>query len=220
MTNPTEGLLAIWSTIGAEYETDYLHWLTREHVFERVSVPGFRSGRVFRRRESRPSEYLMLYALDHAGVMSSDGYLARLNDPTPWTQRIMPKLERFRRGGGAVMLTGGNPRGEGSHIAIARFEGALPARLEGPEGRQTVDAIARLDGIVAMRVMNVQTEGTAIATREKSMRRSQEGAFSGLVVIEALHHAALDGATTLLARESPENEGAFTFYDTVFACHG
>ena len=91
MTDQSKGLLAIWSTIAAEAETDYLHWLTREHIFERVSVPGFLSGRVFRRRDSQPSQYFMLYELAEASVMSSAGYLARLNDPTPWTQRVMPQ---------------------------------------------------------------------------------------------------------------------------------
>lgn len=75
MTNEATGLLAIWSTIAPESETDYIHWLTREHVFERVSVLGFQSGRVLKRRGSSPSEYVMLYELDNADVMSNSGYL-------------------------------------------------------------------------------------------------------------------------------------------------
>src|SRR3954471_4437971 len=80
MTAKAMGLLAIWSTVDDDFETDYLHWLTREHVFERVAVPGFRAGRVFRRRGSAPSEYMILYEQDNAEVMSSEGYQARLNE--------------------------------------------------------------------------------------------------------------------------------------------
>ena len=36
-----EGFLAIWSDISQENETDYLHWFSREHAIERLSVPGF-----------------------------------------------------------------------------------------------------------------------------------------------------------------------------------
>ncbi len=33
------GFLGIWSDVAAQDETDYLHWLTREHTEERLGVP-------------------------------------------------------------------------------------------------------------------------------------------------------------------------------------
>jgi hypothetical protein len=218
MTDQSKGLLAIWSTIAADAQTDYLHWLTREHIFERVSVPGFLSGRVFKRRDSQPSQYLMLYELAEASVMSSPAYLARLNDPTPWTQRIMPRLMQFRRGGGSVDISGGHVGAHGGHLAIARFDGALPDALTGSKGRQWVEALAELDWVVNVQMMTVQTDATAIATREKSMRSSQEGEFSGLLMIQALDHAALERAVSG-ARELLVADNAFEIYELVFSCH-
>ncbi|MGF6770245.1 hypothetical protein P3T18_002724 [Paraburkholderia sp. GAS199] len=219
MTNHEPGLLAIWSTIAPESEIDYLHWLTREHVFERTRVAGFQSGRVFRRRGSRPSEYMMLYELDHAGVMSSPGYLARLNDPTPWTQRIMPSLERFRRGGGTIVAQGGDPAGHGSHVAIARFEEALPERLSGEAGRTLVSALARIDWVANTQIMSVEDDATSIATQEKSMRRSSEGAFAGLLLMEALDAGSLDRAIARASDLGHIQPDQFEIYDLVFACH-
>ncbi|VVO09388.1 hypothetical protein PS712_03331 [Pseudomonas fluorescens] len=218
MTDQSKGLLAIWSTIAADVETDYLHWLTREHIFERVSVPGFLSGRVFKRRDSQPSQYFMLYELAEASVMSSPAYLARLNDPTPWTQRIMPRLMQFRRGGGSVDISGGHVGAHGSHLAIARFDGALPDALTGSKGRQLVEALAELDWVVNVQMMTVQTDATAIATREKSMRSSQEGEFSGLLIIQALDHAALERAVSR-AKELLMADNAFEIYELLFSCH-
>ncbi|MCK8665369.1 hypothetical protein M1M11_10790 [Pseudomonas azerbaijanoccidens] len=218
MTDQSKGLLAIWSTIAADVETDYLHWLTREHIFERVSVPGFLSGRVFKRRDSQPSQYFMLYELAEASVMSSPAYLARLNDPTPWTQRIMPRLMQFRRGGGSVDISGGHVGAHGSHLAIARFDGALPDALTGSKGRQLVEALAELDWVVNVQMMTVQTDATAIATREKSMRSSQEGEFSGLLIIQALDHAALERAVSR-AKELLMADNAFEIYELSFSCH-
>jgi hypothetical protein len=218
MTDQSKGLLAIWSTIAADAETDYLHWLTREHIFERVSVPGFLSGRVFRRRDSQPSQYFMLYELAEASVMSSPAYLARLNDPTPWTQRVMPRLMQFRRGGGSVDISGGHVGAHGSHLALARFDGALPETLTGTKGRQLVEALAELDWVVNVQMMTVQTDATAIATREKSMRSSQEGEFSGLLIIQALDNATLERAVSR-ARELLMADNAFEIYETVFSCH-
>jgi hypothetical protein len=219
MTHEDTGLLAIWSTIAPDTETDYLHWLTREHVFERTSVPGFRSGRVFRRRNSRPTEYLMLYELDNAQVMSSAGYLERLNDPTPWTRRIMPTLANFRRGGGTVVAQGGNPAGHGGHIAIARFEDALPDGLSGEAGRALVKALAQGDWVANVQIMQVRNDATAIATQEKSMRKSSEGSFAGLLVVEALDAVSLDRAIARASESSVPTLGTFDTYDAIFACH-
>ncbi|CAM5191657.1 hypothetical protein CDEF62S_02783 [Castellaniella defragrans] len=63
------GFLAIWKEISDEDEIDYLHWLTREHVFERVGVAGFRSGRVFRNIQSSPRQFFILYDLASAAVL-------------------------------------------------------------------------------------------------------------------------------------------------------
>jgi hypothetical protein len=160
----------------------------------------------------------MLYELAEASVMSSPAYLARLNDPTPWTQRVMPRLMQFRRGGGSVDISGGHVGAHGSHLALARFDGALPETLTGTKGRQLVEALAELDWVVNVQMMTVQTDATAIATREKSMRSSQEGEFSGLLIIQALDNAVLERAVSR-ARELLMADNAFEIYETVFSCH-
>ncbi len=40
-----DGLLAIWSTVASEFETDYLHWLTREHVLNVLELMAFSRGK-------------------------------------------------------------------------------------------------------------------------------------------------------------------------------
>jgi hypothetical protein len=218
MSNQSNGLLAIWSTIATETEVDYLHWLTREHIFERVSVPGFLSGRVFKRHDCSPSEYLMLYELESANVISSYDYLARLNDPTPWTQKIMPALMHFKRGGGTFMQMADYGRAFGTHIAVARFEDATPEALVGSAGQKLLDNVVRLDQIVSARAMAVKADATSIATREKSMRNSQEGAFAGLIVIEALDPTSLADAQTLISQVIPAGCN-FQRYNMIFSHH-
>ena len=95
--------LAIWSDVEPGQETDYLHWLTREHVLERVSVDGFLSGRVFRAEAGGKRRFFITYELQDTGVLAGPSYLARLNAPTPWSQRTMPILQNFARGGGPVV---------------------------------------------------------------------------------------------------------------------
>ena len=42
------GVLAIWHTITPEGEAEYWRWHDREHIPERVGVPGFLRGRRYR----------------------------------------------------------------------------------------------------------------------------------------------------------------------------
>ena len=130
----------------------------------------------------------------------------------------MPRLMQFRRGGGSVDISGGHVGAHGSHLAIARFDGALPDALTGSKGRQLVEALAELDWVVNVQMMTVQTDATAIATREKSMRSSQEGEFSGLLIIQALDHAALERAVSR-AKELLMADNAFEIYELLFSCH-
>src|SRR3954468_3933653 len=101
------GFLAIWSDVDNREETDYLHWLTREHTAERASIPGFLGVRVFRARLPERCRYFILYRVTDPGVAGREAYLARLNAPTEWSRRIMPILRNFVRGGGRVIAQAG-----------------------------------------------------------------------------------------------------------------
>jgi hypothetical protein len=64
-----DGFLAIWSDIDPAAETDYLHWMTREHAIERVSIKGFLAMRMFRALDVNARRYFILYDLESAGVV-------------------------------------------------------------------------------------------------------------------------------------------------------
>ncbi|MNL75862.1 hypothetical protein D3C87_2017340 [compost metagenome] len=65
-------------------------------------------------------------------------------------------------------------------------------------------------------MMTVQTDATSIATREKSMRSSQEGEFSGLLIIQALDNASLERAVSR-ARQLLIADNPFEIYEAVFS---
>src|SRR3954452_20407728 len=171
------GFLAIWSDVAPAALTDYRHWLTREHTTERVTTRGFLAVRVFRAARSDIERFFILYELESPEVLDGPAYLVRLNAPTPWSQRIMPQLGNFIRGGGVMTARAG--RGEGSTIAALRIE-ALP---EAPQ--RVADAIVALDGIAAVQIGVTDHARTSVPTAEQGMRQ-QEGFFAGLLIIEAL----------------------------------
>jgi hypothetical protein len=131
----------------------------------------------------------------------------------------MPTLEQFRRGGGSIVARGGNPVGHGGHISIARFEDALPDRLAAREGLELVKALAKVDWVVSAQIMSVKNDATAIATQEKSMRRSSEGEFAGLLLVESLDTGSLDRAIAQASESAGIEPDTFDSYDLVFVCH-
>lgn len=202
------GFLAIWSDVEAQEETNYLHWLTREHTAERVSVPGFLGVRVFRARLPEHCRYFILYRLQQASVLSSESYLARLNAPTEWSRRIMPLLRNFVRGGGRVVAEAG--RGEGAMVIPI-----ICQQYEVPAARGVLAHIAAVDRVVSARLFEVERSGTEIATNEKSMRTNDQS-FPALLLVEALSDGALDAALDEL-RRTVGMATPLARYDQVFA---
>ena len=189
MTAPA--MLAIWSDVTPEQETDYLHWLTREHTAERLGVPGFQAVRVFRAALPGVCRFLIVYELASAGVLTSAAYLARLNAPTPWSRRIMPLLRNFARGGGRVRDVRGTGGGAWvMPLRLDRMPAAAPALL---------DALAAEDRICAVRLLEVDQQGSGVPTGEKALRGG-DAAFAGLLLVEATGADALRGA---VARHQP-----------------
>lgn len=189
------GFLAIWSDVAAQDLTDYRHWLTREHTTERVTTRGFLASRVFRATRDDINRIFILYELEAPEILDGEAYLARLNAPTPWSQRIMPKLGNFMRGGGTMVARAG--RGEGATILALRIE-----KLPG-DPQKLAEALVACDGIAAVQIGATDEARTSVPTTEKGMRKN-EGFFSGLLLIEALDLASLQAALEQVRMIAPD----------------
>ncbi len=179
------GFLAIWSDVTAAQETDYLHWLTREHTQERLGVQGFRAVRVFRALRDGVHRFLIVYELESAATLAGQPYLDRLNAPTPWSQRIMPILRNFARGGGRRVASAGS--GRGAIVAALRLTAD-----EMPEPGLLQQLVAH-DRIVAAHLLETDQARTGIRTGEKGLRKD-DGSFDGLLLVEGLDQPALRAA--------------------------
>ena len=96
-------------------------WHTREHLPERLSIPGFVRGSRWAALQGGP-RYLVLYEVADIEVLRSSAYLERLNNPTPWTQKIMKSYRDMRRGFCRVVRAPG--RGLGGATSCALHAGA------------------------------------------------------------------------------------------------
>lgn len=200
------GFLAIWSDVAVAQYTDYLHWLTREHTQERLGVQGFIAVRVFRALREDVDRFLIVYELEDETALAGQPYLDRLNAPTPWSQRIMPILGNFARGGGRRVASAGS--GRGGLVAAVRF-----AAGELPEA-DVVEALVQHDRIAAAHLLETDAARTGLKTSEKGLRR-EDGSFDGLLLVEGLDPAALRAALASVRPDADE-----TLYAMVFALDG
>jgi hypothetical protein len=70
------GILAIWNDIDDSVAADYEHWYQRQHLYERVSIPGFRYGRRYTVVEGAP-KFFTYYETDTPEVSISRGSTTR-----------------------------------------------------------------------------------------------------------------------------------------------
>lgn len=171
-------MLAIRSDIDHAVEAEYLAWLTREHTLERVGIDGFVSARIYRSQHDGFGRYLILYELSDEAVVDSPAYLERLNNPTPWTARMMPHLGNFVRGGGRIVATSGAGYGA---VLIPVFVRDAAACVR----NQDLCALSGLPAVVAARMLQANSERTAVKSNERAMR-SGDRSFDTLLMIETL----------------------------------
>jgi len=102
--------MVLYYGIEASAIADHDDWHTHEHFPERLSVPGFVRASRWVAVEAEP-RYLVLYEVEEVAVLSGAPYLARLNNPTPWTTRMMPSFRGMVRGFCGVTASAGNGLG-------------------------------------------------------------------------------------------------------------
>lgn len=102
-------------------DADHDDWHSHEHFAERLAVPGFLRAVRWVALDDGPRN-LVTYDVTGTDVATSQPYLDRLNDPTPWTGAMMPRFRGMVRGFAEVLA------GRGSAWAARRWCCALPPR--------------------------------------------------------------------------------------------
>ena len=72
-------------------------WHTHEHLPERLSIPGFLRGTRWVALQGQP-RYFVIYEVEQLATLTSSAYLERLNNPSPWTSKMMPHYRGMTRG--------------------------------------------------------------------------------------------------------------------------
>ncbi len=202
-----EAFVAIWHDIVPEGKAEFYAWHTREHMPERLAVTGFLRGRRYLAERGTP-EFFNLYEVEAPAVLTSSEYLARLNDPTPWSKRALPHFRNVSRS--LCQLGASLGRSQGGRMLTVTFE-AIPGMEEGLGRFLADEALPTLfnrPGVVGAHFGVADRSGSEIATSERRARGDLTRVPGWVVLLEAVSvSAATEARRELAALEAHGAQG-------------
>jgi hypothetical protein len=194
MTDAPAGILALWLDMAPGTESELNEWFNREHHAERVDIPGFVSARRYVALRGT-SEYFIFYRTQDLAVLTSPAYLARLNEPTPWTSATMPHFRNTSRSACRPLARLG--RGEGGVVATLRFGTAeeSEARLEGWLREAALPAALERPGIVSAELWRGDPGSSNVDTEERRIRGGPDAVADWVVILSGNHPEQIEAVT-------------------------
>ena len=200
MTLLGRGALVIWHDIPAEHQADYTEWHAKEHVLERVGVPGFRRGHCGEAVWGAPG-FINWYEVEDLATLTSQSYLDRLNDPTPWSRKAMGYFRNMNRTLCRVVASAGE--GVAGHLLTLQIA-AVPGR-EGDLGAwlaEAMPALVRRAGVIGAHYLEGDAAASRLETEEKRLREGRDSVADRVVLVgghaaatlQALSQDVLSGA--------------------------
>ena len=191
-------VLVNWGGVVEEKEIEYNEWHSKEHMPERISLPGFLRGL---RAVGIPGtdlnhKYFMMYEVERKEVFVSTKYLERLNNPTEWTKEILSNYLSPSRTICSVISS--KSIGVGGYLSTIRFLGEnIPVHYDVEKLKSFVPKILKFNGVTGMHIVLGDGNYGQMNTEEKKYRSSQglnDQIVSQAVIIEGLNYLSLEAA--------------------------
>lgn len=191
-----KGMLVVYAEVKSRHERDFNEWYNREHIDERVNVPGFRRARRYVAEKGSP-KYLALYECDSVGDLATPDYLARLSHQTPWSDRVTGRFTRFHRLTLTIRID--LTHGVGGLVTTLRFTPAPGLRSALIRWlRETLTQTIKRPGIVGAAVGENDVETANAPLQEKSRDKPKAEDAEWVVMLEGSDAKALSAARKAL----------------------
>lgn len=159
-----EAAVAMWWSVDAADRAEFHEWHSKEHLPERLGIPGFRRGT--RWQDGEGGAFFVLYELADPAVLTSAGYLARLNDPTPWSIAMMPRHRGMVRSQCRIRAASGQGVARILHTIRLSPRAGQQDRLES-HLRGLVAEAPRVPGLTRALLLQTQTPDAAPTAEQK-----------------------------------------------------
>jgi hypothetical protein len=191
------GILSVFNECAPEGYEHFERWYIREHLQERVGVPGFRFGRRYELVSGGDRRFFAFYEVESPDVLASKVYVERLNAPSPWTAESMKYFRNMVRTVCDLRFAAGDLIG--SHAVVLRADGAMAPT---PAASDLVRKMATEPGIARVQLWTASTKQTPSDTAE-AKSRGKDQLTAGAVVVECIRRSDADGVAAKLAGVLP-----------------
>ncbi|MDF3942292.1 hypothetical protein P3W66_19750 [Achromobacter denitrificans] len=165
---PPNGLLFVASDVDAADEADFNRWYDREHVEERVRIPGFLSGARYLSREGG-RKYLGLYRTQSLAAFATPDYRKAFEQQTPWSVANLGRMrDPIRRVCAVQAVTG---FGTGSHLVVLALPNVEAGEAAIARASRVGAGLAESDGFVQSYLLVPDTALSTPLPRESTENR-------------------------------------------------
>jgi len=145
-----KGMLLTSMNIDAADDAEFNRWYDREHLEERVAIPGFLEARRYVAHDGNP-KYLSLYSTEGFEVLDSPAYRTALANQTAWSKANIARFKDMIRGIARITISRGT--GRGAVLGIIRLRPSAGAADKLRAALRDQFDPAKLDGIISMHLL-------------------------------------------------------------------
>jgi hypothetical protein len=178
----------VWNDVAEYGREQFYEWHDKEHIPERLAIPGFRRGRRYRTPAHSP-EWLTMYEADDLGVVTSPEYLERLNSPTPGTTKALQYFRNTSRAVCRIVCSSGSS--SGGHMLAMRLDvpGAQSDAMRAYLSTEVFPRALILNGVVACHLYAADQDASYLRTAESNTREFDVPSWVLLAEATNLHAA-------------------------------
>lgn len=188
-----KGILLTSMDIDPSDEAEFNRWYDREHLEERVAIPGFLEARRYVAHDGKP-KYLSLYSTATFDVLDSPAYRTALANQTDWSKANIARFKNMIRAVARITISRG--QGRGAALGIIRLRPAGDMEKLRTAIREQLDPQA-LDGIISMHLIESDPALSRPITDDPSA--PNPGAGDWFVLIDATDVNAIPAAAARIA---------------------
>ena len=189
------GAVIVWNDVAVEGRDQFYDWHDKEHIPERLTVPGFRRGRRYIKPTHSP-EFLTWYEASDLAVLMSRDYLDRLNAPTPLTTSTLTHFRNTSRAVCRLVTSFGS--NSGGHVLTLRLDVPVARSAEFQErvASHMFPAAMALTGVLACHLWAADERASFTATAESKTRNFDVPGW--VVLVESSRPDAAERAHELI----------------------
>jgi hypothetical protein len=138
----------VLANVAAEDEAEFNRWYDREHMRERVSIPGFLSAQRYRSTGPGLWKYLALYHTECVATFTSTVYREALANQSPWSRQILTRFRDPQRVVAARTARAGYGVGGAVRLARLRPHPGADESLRKALGEEALPEAVRRAGMI------------------------------------------------------------------------